>query len=89
MTLTLTLALTLALPLTPNPHQEHAFFTSDPAWEWEGLLIGRLAPPPLPWDKACPSSHARNCHGEYRFAPIAAERAVAKWSEVPLPSPSP
>ena len=46
-------------------------------------MIGRLAPPPLPWDKACPSSHARNCHGEYRFAPIAAERAVAKWSEVP------
>ena len=67
---------------TMAPLEEHAFFTSEPAWEWEALSTGRLAPPPLPWDKACPSSHARNCHGEYKHNAIAAERAVAKWSEV-------
>jgi len=37
------------------PLEEHAFFTSEPAWEWEALSAGRLAPPPLPWDKVCPS----------------------------------
>lgn len=60
------------------PLEEQPWFVCAPGWDWGALLNRRVAPPTRPWDTAI----ARNCFGEYRTAPIAAERACKKWCEV-------
>eukprot|EP00908_Phaeocystis_cordata_P018887 Transcript_30380.p1 GENE.Transcript_30380~~Transcript_30380.p1 ORF type:complete len:421 (-),score=152.94 Transcript_30380:294-1490(-) len=65
------------------PLEEHAWWRGAlPGFDWDALLHRKLSPPALPWAGRA-DAHARNCFGEYKSAPIAAERAVTKWREVP------
>jgi len=60
------------------PLEEQPWFVCASGWDWSALLSRQVAPPSRPWDTAI----ARNCFGEYRTAPITAERACQKWCEV-------
>lgn len=61
-----------------TPLEEQPWFVSASGWDWSALLNRQVAAPSRPWDTAI----ARNCFGEYRTAPITAERACQKWCEV-------